>query len=229
MIKIGIPSKGRLRDATIQWFAQRSIKIMPSGSEREYRAEISGLDDVEVVLMSAGEIPVALAEARLEIGVTGQDMIYEKVHNPNAKITQISEMGFGHADLVLAVPTSWIDVTDLEDLDAVCADFRTRIGHRLRVATKYHRLVGDYLRENDVTNFQLIDSQGATEGVVANEYAEMIADITSTGDTLRANHLKILGDPILRSQACVFSVNEARISGAKKAAFAQAIAKLSQA
>lgn len=206
MIKFAIPSKGRLQIDTIEWLSRRGIHIARSQSDREYSAKIENFDHVELVLMSAGEIPHALGEGRVHIGVTGQDMVQEKIPHWDANLCEIALMGFGFADLVLAIPASWEDVHDLGDLDAACADFRKVTGKRLRIATKYHRLVGRYLRENDVTNFQLVDSQGATEGVVANEYAEMIADITSTGATLTANHLRILGAPILRSQATVFAL-----------------------
>jgi len=103
-----------------------------------------------------------------------------------------AELGFGHADLILAVPRFWADVSGLDDLDAVAAAFRAEHGFRLRIATKYHRLVREYLREAGVADYQLVDSQGATEGTVKNETAEAIADITSSGATLEANHLKIL-------------------------------------
>lgn len=208
MIKFAIPSKGRLQHDTITWLSARGIDVARSTSEREYSAKIDNFDDVELVLMSAGEIPQALNEGRVHLGVTGQDMVQEKIPNWNSKLQEVALMGFGFADLVLAIPASWEDVRDIYDLDAVCADFRKVTGKRLRIATKYHRLTGQYLRENDVTNFQLIDSQGATEGVVANEYAEMISDITSTGATLVANRLQILGEPILRSQATVFAVKD---------------------
>ena len=118
----------------------------------------------------------------------------------------MAELGFGHADLVVAVPGCWVDVgTLLDDLDAAAAAFRLTHGFRLRIATKYHRLTREFLRENGVADYQLVDSQGATEGTVKNETAEAIADITSSGDTLRANHLKILEDGVmLRSQATLF-------------------------
>ena len=208
MIKFAIPSKGRLQADTIKWLAARGIDVSKSTSDREYSAKLANFDNVELVLMSAGEIPLALRTGSVHLGVTGQDMIQEKIPHWKNCVREIAEMGFGFADLVLGIPVSWEDVHDLHDLDAVCADFRSTLGKRLRIATKYHRLTGRYLRENDVTNFQLIDSQGATEGVVANEYAEMIVDITSTGATLVANHLRILGAPILKSQATVFAVNQ---------------------
>ena len=114
-------------------------------------------------------------------------------------------MGFGGADLIIAVPQAWVDVSTLDDLDAAAAAFRRTHGFRMRIATKYHRLVREFLREQGVADYQLIDSQGATEGTVKNETAEAIADITSTGETLRANGLKILDDGLIHaSQATLF-------------------------
>ena len=120
-------------------------------------------------------------------------------------VREVAALGFGQADLIIAVPAAWIDVDTLDDLDAVAAAFRARHGFRLRIATKYHRLVRDYLTAQGVADYQLVDSQGATEGTIRNLTAEAVADITSTGETLRANHLKILDvPPILRSQATLF-------------------------
>jgi ATP phosphoribosyltransferase len=130
----------------------------------------------------------------------------------------LAELGFGHADLVIAVPNCWVDVDVLDDLDAAASAFRAGHGFRLRIATKYHRLVRDFLRDHGVADYQLVDSQGATEGTVKNETAEAIADITSTGDTLRANHLKILEDGlILKSQATLFRSRGADLSDAERA------------
>lgn len=223
-LRFAIPSKGRLQEASFNWLKDRGLHAELSGQEREYVAKLQGAKGVDLVLMSAAEIPFALRDGRAELGVTGQDLVYEKIPNWNSCIDEVREMGFGHADLVLAVPAAWIDVEDLEDLDAVAADFRENLGFRLRIATKYHRLVGDFLREHCVTNFQLVDSQGATEGAVANEYAEMIADITSTGETIRANHLKILGEPIVKSQATVFATK--RDLGAAQSSFDEFIQRL---
>lgn len=208
-LKFAIPSKGRLQQLTIDWFQAHGLIINREGHEREYRASIQGIDNIELVLMSAGEIPSALEKLDIDLGVTGQDMIAEKIANSAERVTEIAPMGFGFADLVLAVPAAWVDVQTIFDLDEVAADFRAKHGFRMRIGTKYHRLVGNYLRHAHLTNFQLVDSQGATEGAVANEYVELIADITSTGETIRANHLKTIGSPILRSQAAIFAHNQA--------------------
>lgn len=203
-LKLAIPSKGRLQQLTIDWFHGHNLFITREGHEREYRATLQGIEGIELILMSAGEIPSALEKGDIDLGVTGQDMIQEKIAQYSERVTEIAPMGFGFADLVFAVPSAWVDVNDIYDLDEVAADFRATHGFRMRIGTKYHRLVGNYLRKYHLTNFQLVDSQGATEGAVANEYVELIADITSTGETIRANHLKTIGAPILRSQAAIF-------------------------
>jgi ATP phosphoribosyltransferase len=157
------------------------------------------------MLLSAGEIPRELAAGRIHLGVTGTDLIREKLINWDQKVQELAPLGFGFADLIIAVPSCWIDVDTLDDLDAVAEAFRANHGFRLRIATKYHRLVRDFLRRAGVADYQLVDSQGATEGTVKNLTAEAVADITSSGETLQANHLKLLSDGlILQSQATLF-------------------------
>jgi ATP phosphoribosyltransferase len=209
-LKLGVPSKGRLMEKTFDWFGARGVSLRRTGSEREYAGAIDGIDGVELVLMSAGEIPRELAAGRLHLGVTGTDLIREKLAAWEMQVGELAGMGFGHADLVIAVPQCWVDVETLDDLDAVAAQFRAEHGMRLRIATKYHRLVRDFLRDHGVADYQLVDSQGATEGTVKHETAEMVADITSTGDTLRANHLKVLTDGVVhKSQATLLRSRKA--------------------
>ena len=218
-LKLGVPSKGRLMDKTFEWFAKHGIMLSRTGSDREYAGKVEGIDDVSLVLLSAGEIPRELAAGRIHLGVTGTDLIHEKLPLWEQQVTSVSELGFGHADLIIAVPSAWVDVDTLDNLDAAAAGFRETHGMRLRVATKYHRLVREFLREVGVADYALVDSQGATEGTVANETAEAIADITSTGDTLRANHLKILSDGlVLASQATLWRSRSAKLGTAERKA-----------
>ena len=203
-LKLGIPSKGRLMADTFDWFAERGVSITRTGTDREYAGRVDGVDGVELVLLSAGEIPRELASGRIHLGVTGSDVVREKIARWETKVAPLAQLGFGHADLVMAVPKTWIDVRDLNDLDAAADAFRRTHGFRLRIATKYHRLVRAHLKAAGVASYQLVDSQGATEGTVANLTAEAVADITSTGATLDANHLKIIGDVIHASQATLF-------------------------
>lgn len=205
MLKIGVPSKGRLMEKTFDWFGARGITMRQTGNDREYSGAVEGIEGVELVLLSAGEIPRELSAGRIHLGVTGSDLVRDKLADWPSQVTELAPLGFGHADLIIAVPVAWIDVDTLDDLDAAAAAFRATHGHRLRIATKYHRLVRDFLTRNGVADYQLVDSQGATEGTVKNLTAEAIADITSTGETLRANHLKVLSDGLIhQSQAVLF-------------------------
>ena len=218
MIKLGVPSKGRLMDKTFDWFGARGITLRKAGSDRDYAGAVDGIDGLELVLMSAGEIPRELAAGRLHLGVTGSDLVQEKVAFWDTRLRVLAEMGFGMADLVIAVPQSWVDVDTLDDLDAAAAAFRRTHGFRLRIATKYHRLVRDFLQSQGVADYALVDSQGAAEGTVKNETAEAIADITSTGETLRANGLKVLSDGLIHaSQATLFKSGAARWTDADRA------------
>lgn len=211
-LKLGVPSKGRLMEKTFEWFGARGITLERTGSEREYAGRVDGIDGVNLILLSAGEIPRELAAGRIHLGVTGTDLVQEKLALWEQLVEPVEALGFGHADLIIAVPHCWVDVDTLDDLDAAAAAFRATHGHRMRIATKYHRLVREFLQASGVADYALVDSQGATEGTVANETAEAIADITSSGETLRANHLKVLGDAlVLQSQATLWRSRTAEL------------------
>jgi ATP phosphoribosyltransferase len=226
-LKLGVPSKGRLQEETIAWFGARGVTLARSGTGREYAGRVEGLAGVDLVLLSAAEIPRELSAGRLHLGVTGQDLVREEIPDWASRLEELAPMGFGFADLVVAVPAIWIDVRDMSDLDAAAADFRARHGHRLRIATKYHRLVREFFRAHGVADYQLVDSQGATEGAVKNLTAEAVADITSSGATLRDNHLRILEDGlILASQATLFRARTAKWSAAEMQALAAMLDRL---
>lgn len=227
MLKIGVPSKGRLMEKTFDWFGTRGITMRQTGNDREYSGAVEGIDGIELVLLSAGEIPRELSAGRIHLGVTGSDLVRDKLADWPAQVAELAPLGFGHADLIIAVPVAWIDVDTLDDLDAAASAFRAAHGHRLRIATKYHRLVRDFLTTHGVADYQLVDSQGATEGTVKNLTAEAIADITSTGETLRANHLKVLSDALIhQSQAVLYLARSADWPQATRATLETLAARL---
>lgn len=228
-LKLGVPSKGRLMDKTFDWFGKRGVELQRTGSEREYAGAVSGVPGISLVLLSAGEMPRELAAGRVHLGVTGSDVVRDGLAHWDDLVVELEQMAFGHADLVLAVPRRWVDVTTVSDLDAAAAAFRDTHGFRLRIATKYHRLVREFLRREGVADYQLVDSQGATEGTVTNLAAEAIADITSTGETLRANHLRILSDGLIhRSQAMLFKSKRAAWTPETRAALDALTDRLSE-
>ena len=227
ILKIGVPSKGRLMEKTFEWFGTKGVHMRQTGDAREYSGVIEGLDNTELVLLSAGEIPRELAAGRIHLGVTGSDLVRDKLSDWHMKVDALTALGFGHADLIIAVPMCWIDVDTLEDLDAAAAAFRATHGYRLRIATKYHRLVREFLTAQGVADYQLVDSQGATEGTVKNLTAEAVADITSSGETLRANHLKILQDGLVhQSQATLFLAKKADWSAQTKKSLSDLMARI---
>lgn len=209
MLKLGLPSKGRLQEQVIDAFAARGIGVERTGSDREYAGRITGVEGVQLVLLSAGEVPRALAEGALHCGVTGEDLIRERIETPESRVAILSRLGFGHADLIVAVPRVWVDVETMHDLDEAAAAFRAAHGHPLRVATKYHTLARAFFAQKGVADYRLVDSQGATEAAPKNRTAEALVDITSSGATLTANHLKILDDGLILQSEAVLAASRA--------------------
>ena len=221
LLRLAAPSKGRLQEQTAAWFAARGVTLARIGKAREYAGRVEGVEGVELVYLSAGEIPGALARGEVHLGVTGEDLVRERIPGWETRVERIAKMGFGRADLVVAVPNGWLDVETVADLDDAAGRFRETHGHALRVATKYHILARAFFTEKGVGDYLLVDSQGATEGAPKNRSAEAIIDITSSGETLRANHLRVLDDGlILRSEATLWKSGAADWSDQAKAALA---------
>jgi len=207
---IAIPSKGRLKDKSEEWLLSSGFKLSQKGGGRGYTAELSGLPEANVMLLSAREIAEELIRGNLHIGVTGQDLVHDLSSDVTRDVHVIKPLGFGGADVIVAVPAAWLDVDTMADLEAAGALFRERHGRRMRVATKYLRLTRRFFADKSVGEYRLIESAGATEAAPAAGSAEVIVDITSTGATLKANGLKILSDGvILKSQAALIGSKQA--------------------
>lgn len=203
---LAVPSKGRLMEQAVATFAASGLDLRKTGNERGYRGEIAGIDNVEVAFVSASEIARYLKTGRAHIGITGEDLVREQMTDWQDRVTQLKRLGFGHADVVVAVPQCWIDVRVMADLDEISGLFRQRHGRWFRVATKYLNLTRRFLASRGLTDFRIIESLGATEGTPAAGTADFIVDITTTGATLKANGLKILDDGlILKSEANLFA------------------------
>ncbi|MCE1234831.1 MAG: ATP phosphoribosyltransferase [Hyphomicrobiales bacterium] len=199
---IGIPSKGRLQENTNAFFERAGLPVLQPGGERNYRGRLGGIDRVEIAFLSASEITKEIAAGNVHFGVTGLDLVHENIADWGSKVHVVAELGFGFADVVVAVPQAWIDVVSMADLGDVAAEFRARHGHQLRIATKYLNTTRRFFAEHGITDYRNVESLGATEGAPASGAAEAIVDITTTGSTLKANALKILSDGvILKSQA----------------------------
>ena len=210
-LAIAVPSKGRLKDQAADLFARSGLALRSKGHERGYRGTLQGLDGIEVLYTSAAEIVHELKSGRVQLGVTGEDLIRETLADVDGTVEFLAPLGFGRADVVVAVPDCWIDVSRMADLEDVAAQFAAEHGRRLRVATKYMNLTRRFFAAHGVAGYRIVESVGATEATPAAGTAELIVDITTTGTTLRANHLKVLDDGlILKSQAHLFSSRAAK-------------------
>ena len=199
---IAVPSKGRLQENTNAFFERAGLPVLQPGGERNYRGRLGGIDGVEIAFLSASEITKEIAAGNVHMGVTGLDLVHENIADWQKKVHVVTELGFGYADVVVAVPQAWIDVVTMADLGDVAAEFRARHGHQLRIATKYLNTTRRFFAEHGIADYRNVESLGATEGAPAAGQAEAIVDITTTGSTLKANALKILADGvILKSQA----------------------------
>ncbi len=220
-LRMALPSKGRLLEPLLSFFESCGFAVKGVRGSREYSAHIPSLPNCVIDLTAASEIPERLAAGEVHLAVTGLDLVSELMGKrpraledlqsgtlkaPQGGPVAIHTLGFGRADLVVAVPRSWIDVDTMADLAEVAQLHRRRHGRRMRIATKYKTLTRAFLAEANVVDYRLVRSAGATEAAPATGAADIIVDITSTGETLAANHLKtIRNGTILSSQATLFA------------------------
>jgi ATP phosphoribosyltransferase len=199
---VGVPSKGRLQENAHAFFGRAGMTLLQPRGGRDYRGTIPELPGVEVVYLSASEITSHLAQGTIHLGVTGEDLVREMIADADKRVLLIDGLGFGFANVVVAVPQAWIDVRTMHDLDDVTTAFHAKHDRRMRVATKYVNLTRTFFARHGIGDYRIVESLGATEGAPATGAAELIVDITTTGATLAANGLKVLDDGVmLRSQA----------------------------
>jgi ATP phosphoribosyltransferase len=199
---LAVPAKGRLQENAENFFARSGLTLIKPRGARDYRGAIAGLDGVEVAYISAAEITSQLAAGAVHLGVTGEDLVREMIPDADNKVVLVDGLGFGFANVVVAVPQAWIDVRTMADVDDVATAFRQHHGRKMRVATKYVNLTRRFFSAQGIMDYRIVESSGATEGAPAAGSAEMIVDITTSGATLAANALKVVEDGvILRSQA----------------------------
>lgn len=205
-LTLGIPSKGRLMEQAQQLIESAGYKIERIGSDRGYRGVLVGAENVEVAFLSASDIASALKTGEIDAGITGEDLLREKIAPDESATADVSlRLNFGPANVVVAVPDFWLDVAQMSDLDEVAQQFYASEGRRLRVATKYMNLTRRFFARKGVTGYRIVESLGATEGAPAAGSAELIVDITTSGATLTANHLKVLDDGLILQSCAVLA------------------------
>lgn len=224
---LALPSKGRLQANAQDRFARSGLDILPAGGARSYRGRVADLAGVEIAYLSAPEIAREIGAGAVHAGVTGRDQVEETIADFTTRAEFLTPLGFGHCDVVVAVPEPWIDVDTMEDLDDVAAGFRARHGRRLTVATKYINITRRFFAGHGIADYRIVESLGATEGAPATGAADVIVDITSTGATLKANGLKVLADGvILKSEAWLVASPQAQWDARQRKALDAVVTRL---
>ena len=201
-LRMVLPSDGELSETTLSFMKDCGLGVRRP-SARRYTAYIPALPNIEVLFQRTADITHKVEEGSAELGITGLDRLLEYRSDENRVAALIEDLGYGRCDFVLAVPGSWLDVTSVDDLADLALEFHEK-GTQLRIASKYPRLLRRYLFDRDINYFTVVSASCALEAAPSAGYADLIADITATGTTLRENRLKTLeGGTILSSQACV--------------------------
>ena len=225
-IILAVPSKGRLEKSTANLFTQVGME-MKRDSARGYTGTVAGIETIEIQYLSASEIASRLIDGSVHMGITGEDLLREKIIDMDSAVQLCLPLGFGQADVVVAIPDGWIDATTMFDLAQIADEFRMRHGRQMRVATKYTRLTDAFFADHRISNYALVASFGATEAAPNSGAAEVIVDITSTGATLKANDLRIPEDGvILKSQANLAASLKANWHETARKAAKQMLARL---
>ena len=202
-IKLGLPSKGRLKDESIKLFSSKNLNIQNTNS-RNYFFNFEENDNFDGIFLHAREIIERISDGTLDAGISGLDLLMELPDEYQNNIKILKKLDFGFADLVVAVPNDWLDIQNIADLEEVSFEFKERYNRRMRVATKYPKLTEEFLLSRGVIEFKIVGSLGATESYPFTGSAELITDITSTGSTLKENNLRVISDgKILKSSACL--------------------------
>jgi ATP phosphoribosyltransferase len=202
MLRLALPSKGELEEPALAFLKACGLSVLRPNA-RQYTAGIPVLGNAQVLFQRAADIPAKVQEGSVELGITGLDIVRETVHDGGDCAVLMEDLDFGGCDLVVAVPDTWIDISSMGDLVEVADEMRSR-GLELRVATKYPRQVRQFFLRAGINYFTLVASTGAIEVAPTMGFADIIADLSSSGTTLRENGLKTLSDgTILTSQACL--------------------------
>ena len=211
IINIGIVSKGRLKEESEKIFRKNNLKIYTEDGERGLVAKVKGKKNIRVLFLHAREIIDQLSLGNIDLGISGFDLLMESEINIQKNIKVEKKLKFGFATLQLAVRKEFIDVFTTLDLDEVAEDYRRKNKKLIRIGTKYPNLTRDALYKRGVTNFTIVKSLGSTELMPAMDTAMLVSDISSTGTTMKKNHLRPLSDgEILKSQACLLSSKKSK-------------------
>ncbi|MBK9122733.1 MAG: ATP phosphoribosyltransferase [Chloroflexi bacterium] len=200
-VLLALPSKGAIADPTLSFLRDAGLRV-DKPNERQYVGSVPAIPGLSVLFQRVKDVVYKVADGTVQLGITGLDVVRE---NPSDEIVVLHpELGYGHCQLVVAVPEDWVDVTSMTDLVEVASDFRRLYGRTMRVATTYAHMARDFFHSRGLHYFALVKAEGAIEAAPTIGYADIVVDLVQTGTTLRENHLRPLADgTIVEAQACL--------------------------
>lgn len=201
-VRLSLPSKGRLAEASLDFLESCGLRI-DKPNPRQYEARIPSLPELTVLFQRPGDIVVSVRDGSVDFGITGIDVIEERRGENGEVLVLHDALGFGHCALTLAVPEDWAEVESIKDL-AIRSKMQ---GRPLRVATKYPNLTGRFLNSHNIPH-ALISAEGTLETAPAIGYADLIADLVSSGQTLRDNRLRPLPDGVIQTSQAALIANQ---------------------
>ena len=192
LIRMGIPSKGRMESETQEFLNSCGFKIRRN--RQQYIGWLEGFPNLQVVFQRQKDIINGVLNGNLAFGIVGLDILTElTLKDPNKIVIIHDDLGFGKCTLEVSIPENWEETT-MNDLKQ-----RTQI---LRIASKFPLLTKEFFSKHEL-DFELIKAEGTIEVAPTLGYSDIIVELVSTGQTLKDNRLKKLQDGrILQSQAC---------------------------
>jgi ATP phosphoribosyltransferase len=198
-----LPSKGVIAEPTMSFLRDCGLRV-ENPNPRQYTGTMPAIPSIAVLFQRVADVVYKVSDGTAHIGITGLDIVREHPHDDLIVVHEA--LGYGHCQLLVAVPEAWVDVEDIADLVDVALDFREHTRRNLRVATKYPILTRQFLHLQGIHHFTLVKAEGAIEAAPTLGYADIIIDLAQTGTTLRENHLKPLPDGVIvESQACLIA------------------------
>lgn len=206
-VTLALPSKGAIADPTLSFLSDCGLRV-DKPNPRQYTGSIPTIPSVDVLFQRVTDVVYKVSDGTAQLGVTGYDVVREHPHDDLIVIHP--DLRYGYCKLLVAVPESWVDVESIVDLAEVALDFREYKRRNLRVATTFTNLTRQYLHEQGIHHFTILNAEGAIEVAPTIGYADVIVDLMQSGTTLRENHLKPLTDGVIvESQACLVGNRQA--------------------
>lgn len=193
-ITLALPSKGVIAEPTTSFLRDCGLRIHKPNA-RQYTGTLPAVPGMDLLFQRVKDVVYKVSDGTAQLGITGLDLVHEYPHDDLIVIHD--QLGYGHCQLVVAVPESWVDVENMIDLADVALDFRQYKQRNLRVATTYTHLARRFLHAHDIHHFTLVKAEGAIEAAPTLGYADVVIDLTQTGTTLRENRLRLLPDGVI--------------------------------